>query len=211
MIYTHVLNQGARGVRSPLHQLCLGLESGEDIPRQFVGCFPLSEIFISGPDFDGTFITPSRRWGAGVNWRLIFDSPPDGYELIVPDLRGHGRSTNPAFAVTFRQLALDVLALLESRLGDRIRFRGLLGLHSRCGPHAGWPAQSGRLSPGFDGSVTLPASRVATKAYRHFLAYSPAALTPFRGTPSTTATNAAPRSARGPRPRATRPSFNPLT
>src|SRR5205823_7518002 len=28
------------------------------------------------------------------------------------------------------------------------RFRGLLRLHSRCGPHACWPAQSGRLSPG---------------------------------------------------------------
>src|SRR5438128_11141091 len=39
--------------------------------------------------------------GAGVNWRLIFDSPPPAYQLIVPDLRGHGRSTNPTYAVTF--------------------------------------------------------------------------------------------------------------
>ena len=51
--------------------------------------------------------------GAGVNWRLIFESPPQGYQLIVPDLRGHGRSTNPTLTVTFRQLALDVLGLLE--------------------------------------------------------------------------------------------------
>lgn len=51
--------------------------------------------------------------GAGLNWRLIFDAPPEGYELIVPDLRGHGRSTNPAFAITFRQLALDVCGLLD--------------------------------------------------------------------------------------------------
>ncbi|MEW5984610.1 MAG: alpha/beta fold hydrolase [Acidobacteriota bacterium] len=51
--------------------------------------------------------------GAGLNWRLIFDSPPDGFELIVPDLRGHGRSTNPGSRVTFRQLALDVLGLLD--------------------------------------------------------------------------------------------------
>jgi len=52
--------------------------------------------------------------GAGVNWRLVFDSSPPGYELIVPDLRGHGRSTNPAGVVTFRQLALDVLELLDA-------------------------------------------------------------------------------------------------
>ena len=52
--------------------------------------------------------------GAGVNWRLIFDSPPHGYELIVPDLRGHGRSTNPAFAITLCQLASDVFGLLDS-------------------------------------------------------------------------------------------------
>lgn len=51
--------------------------------------------------------------GVGINWRLIFDSPPPGYELIVPDLRGHGRSTNPSFVVTFRQLALDVLGLMN--------------------------------------------------------------------------------------------------
>ena len=51
--------------------------------------------------------------GAGVNWRLIFDSPPQHYQLIVPDLRGHGRSTNPGYAMTFRQLASDVLGLLD--------------------------------------------------------------------------------------------------
>jgi pimeloyl-ACP methyl ester carboxylesterase len=52
--------------------------------------------------------------GAGVNWGLVFDSPPRGYQLIVPDLRGHGQSTNPGGIVTFRQLALDVLAMLDS-------------------------------------------------------------------------------------------------
>jgi pimeloyl-ACP methyl ester carboxylesterase len=51
--------------------------------------------------------------GAGVNWRLVFDSPPLGYELIVPDFRGHGRSTNPGSAITFGQLASDVVALLD--------------------------------------------------------------------------------------------------
>lgn len=51
--------------------------------------------------------------GIGANWRLVFKEPPAGYQLIVPDLRGHGRSTNPSTEFTFRQLALDVFALLD--------------------------------------------------------------------------------------------------
>lgn len=51
--------------------------------------------------------------GAGSNWSLIFPEPPDGYQLIIPDLRGHGRSTNPSMEFTHRQSALDVLALLD--------------------------------------------------------------------------------------------------
>ncbi|HYL99120.1 MAG TPA: alpha/beta hydrolase [Blastocatellia bacterium] len=51
--------------------------------------------------------------GIGANWQLIFPSPPPGFKLIVPDLRGHGRSTNPAQNITFRQSALDVLALMD--------------------------------------------------------------------------------------------------
>src|SRR5207248_6518330 len=51
--------------------------------------------------------------GAGVNWSLIFKDTPAGYRLIVPDLRGHGRSTNPSGEFTFRQSALDVFAMLD--------------------------------------------------------------------------------------------------
>jgi pimeloyl-ACP methyl ester carboxylesterase len=35
------------------------------------------------------------------------------YTLIMPDARGHGRSTNPAMAITHRQCALDTFALLD--------------------------------------------------------------------------------------------------
>ena len=51
--------------------------------------------------------------GFGGNWRLIFPESPPGYRLITPDLRGHGRSTNPAGQFTFQQCALDVFALLD--------------------------------------------------------------------------------------------------
>lgn len=54
--------------------------------------------------------------GRGENWESIFDELAPHYRLIVPDLRGHGRSTNPSDEFTHRQSALDVFALLD-RLG----------------------------------------------------------------------------------------------
>ena len=35
------------------------------------------------------------------------------YKLIIPDARGHGRSTNPGKTITHRQCARDILALLD--------------------------------------------------------------------------------------------------
>lgn len=63
--------------------------------------------------------------GVGANWRLIFKEPPDGYRLIVPDLRGHGRSTNPSMEFTFRQSALDVFALLDHLGIERFKAAGM--------------------------------------------------------------------------------------
>lgn len=52
--------------------------------------------------------------GVGSNWEMVFKQPPEGYKLIIPDLRGHGRSTNPSKTFTFKQCCLDVFALLDS-------------------------------------------------------------------------------------------------
>jgi len=51
--------------------------------------------------------------GAGADWVPFVDALASEHELIVPDLRGHGRSTNPSPAYTHRQAALDVFALLD--------------------------------------------------------------------------------------------------
>ena len=65
--------------------------------------------------------------GSGEDWQLIFKEPPNGYRLVIPDLRGHGRSTNPSGQFTFRQSALDVFGLLD-RLGvERITAIGVSG------------------------------------------------------------------------------------
>lgn len=57
--------------------------------------------------------------GIGSDWQYVFTGgDPEGFRVIVPDLRGHGRSTNTAGRFTFRQCAQDMLALLD-HLGIR--------------------------------------------------------------------------------------------
>jgi pimeloyl-ACP methyl ester carboxylesterase len=63
--------------------------------------------------------------GVGANWDLIFKEPPEGFRLIIPDLRGHGRSTNPSQAFTFRQSAEDVFALLDLLGVERFQAIGM--------------------------------------------------------------------------------------
>ena len=54
--------------------------------------------------------------GTGGNWSALLENFSTHYRLIVPDLRGHGHSTNPSGRFTHRQSALDIFALLD-RLG----------------------------------------------------------------------------------------------
>jgi len=58
---------------------------------------------------------------------------------------------------------------LEAVRRSHPTFRGLLRLHSCCGPHACQPAFAGLCPRGFDGSVALPAARVATEVNRQLL------------------------------------------
>jgi pimeloyl-ACP methyl ester carboxylesterase len=51
--------------------------------------------------------------GAGSDWKLIFNAFPLGFQCVIPDLRGHGQSTNPSGEFTHRQSALDVFDLLD--------------------------------------------------------------------------------------------------
>jgi pimeloyl-ACP methyl ester carboxylesterase len=65
--------------------------------------------------------------GVGSNWNAFADRWAKEFQLIIPDLRGHGRSTNPSGVFTFRQSALDVFALLD-RLGvEKFKAIGVSG------------------------------------------------------------------------------------
>jgi pimeloyl-ACP methyl ester carboxylesterase len=64
--------------------------------------------------------------GIGADWNLVFTAgDPAGFRFIVPDLRGHGRSTNPSRVFTFRQAAADVFALLDLLGVPRVKAIGL--------------------------------------------------------------------------------------
>jgi pimeloyl-ACP methyl ester carboxylesterase len=64
--------------------------------------------------------------GIGADWNAVFTAgDPAGFRVIVPDLRGHGRSTNPARTFTFRQAATDVFALLDQLGVSRVKAIGL--------------------------------------------------------------------------------------
>jgi pimeloyl-ACP methyl ester carboxylesterase len=65
--------------------------------------------------------------GAGADWKYIFNEAPAGFQLIAPDLRGHGASTNPSGEFSFRQAARDVLGLLDELGIDRVRAIGVSG------------------------------------------------------------------------------------
>ena len=51
--------------------------------------------------------------GASTDWAFCFDELANQYRLIIPDLRGHGRSTNPSGEYRQRQAAHDAQALLD--------------------------------------------------------------------------------------------------
>jgi pimeloyl-ACP methyl ester carboxylesterase len=51
--------------------------------------------------------------GSHTAWRDFMPEWSRRYKVIAPDLRGHGRSTNPSGEFTHRQSGRDVLALLD--------------------------------------------------------------------------------------------------
>ncbi len=63
--------------------------------------------------------------GSGDDWQHVFTEPLSGYRMLAPDLRGHGRSTNPGGAFRFADVARDVFALLDHLAIDRVKAIGM--------------------------------------------------------------------------------------
>ncbi len=66
-------------------------------------------------------------FGSSGDWVHLFDveALARRFRLIMPDARGHGRSTNPTGPLTHRQAADDMRALLDHLKLDRVRAVGL--------------------------------------------------------------------------------------
>jgi len=60
----------------------------------------------------------------GAEWDPIRDDLKSDFRLIIPDLRGHGSSTNPSGEFTNRQAALDLFVLLDHLGLERIQAIG---------------------------------------------------------------------------------------
>jgi len=63
--------------------------------------------------------------GTGATWDSLTDELEKQYQLIIPDLRGHGLSTNPSGIFTHRQSALDVFALIDHLELEQVRAMGI--------------------------------------------------------------------------------------
>lgn len=63
---------------------------------------------------------------------LLHEGLSENFELIIPDLRGRGKSDKPAFRYSFKEHALDIIGILDSLKISKIHiaghsFGGLLG------------------------------------------------------------------------------------
>lgn len=63
--------------------------------------------------------------GCGQIWQAHRERLSQHYHLVIPDLRGHGRSTNPSGLFTHRQAALDIFALLDALGIERVKAMGM--------------------------------------------------------------------------------------
>lgn len=59
------------------------------------------------------------------DWDKIADELAKNYRVILPDLRGHGWSTNPSGTFTMRQSAQDIRALLDALGLRRVKAMGI--------------------------------------------------------------------------------------
>jgi pimeloyl-ACP methyl ester carboxylesterase len=65
--------------------------------------------------------------GCSQDWSMLVPQWADHFQLIVPDLRGHGRSSNPAAAFRFSDAAADIIALLDYLGVGAVKALGISG------------------------------------------------------------------------------------
>lgn len=82
---------------------------------------------IAGDSTGEPLLWLSGWTGTGVDWKNIFQTAPDGFRIIGPDLRGNGASTGFEDSHSFAQSAHDVFKLLDHLSVRRFKAIGLSG------------------------------------------------------------------------------------
>lgn len=99
----------------------LGQDSHQEFTRSINGMQMHYELRGQGPPL----LLLHYYHGCAEVWQPFVAAFAEHYRLIIPDLRGHGGSTNPAGRFTHRQSALDVFALLDHLGVDHFKAMGM--------------------------------------------------------------------------------------
>ena len=83
------------------------------------------ELYYRDSGSGNTILLLHGFTGSGDDWQHVFAQPIEGRRVIVPDLRGHGRTTNPDGTFRFADVARDVFALLDLLGIDRVSAIGM--------------------------------------------------------------------------------------
>jgi pimeloyl-ACP methyl ester carboxylesterase len=65
--------------------------------------------------------------GCSQDWSMLIPQWADQFQLIIPDLRGHGRSSNPSATFRFSDAAADIVALLDYLGAGAVKGLGISG------------------------------------------------------------------------------------
>src|SRR3954447_11104392 len=65
--------------------------------------------------------------GCSQDWSMLVPQWAEHFQLIVPDLRGHGRSSNPGGTFRFSDAAADISALVDYLGVGAVRGLGISG------------------------------------------------------------------------------------
>jgi pimeloyl-ACP methyl ester carboxylesterase len=106
-----------------------GIEMFYAIDGEKIGEAKIIQAKIDGEKLDGAnepLLLLHGGGGCHEDWAYAGrDEFLRDYTLIMPDARGHGRSTNPQRTITHRQCAADILALLDHLGIERCKAIGL--------------------------------------------------------------------------------------
>ena len=104
----------------PVHALCT-----QEIPQGYTASIHGTQLYYEIHGHGLPLVLLHGFGQTGRTWHPYLDALREHFRVIIPDLRGHGRSTNPSDEFTHRQAAQDVFALLDHLDVESFRAMGI--------------------------------------------------------------------------------------